>query len=282
MLAVNRSNVYYKAEERSKKKDMVITTKIQEIYEKHPFYGYRKIHIELKRMGHQHNRKKTQRLMQKLNMKAIYPEKRTTFKGLKKYVHPYLLTDMDITRSNQVWATDITYIKLDAGFCYLAAIIDVYSRRIMGYKISPFLDTKLCIDALDMGLENDNPEIINSDQGCQFTSGTWINKLKENKINLSMDGKGRCFDNIFIERFWRSVKYELVYLYGFENITEACNAISNYISFYNEKRPHQSLGYKTPNEVHFANINENKGFLNTFMFIRKEELGIPKQDNFLV
>ncbi|GAG34369.1 unnamed protein product, partial [marine sediment metagenome] len=184
---------------------MKITAKIKKIYEKNPFYGYRRIHAKLKKIGYKHNHKKTQRLMQDIGMKAIYPEKRTTFRDRKQYVYPYLLNDIKVEKANQVWAIDITYIKLSSGFCYLACIIDIFSRKIISCEVSPFLDTKLCIDVLDKALEKGVSGIINSDQGCQFTSYKWINKLKENNIKISMDGKGCWYNNIIIERFWRSI-----------------------------------------------------------------------------
>ena len=163
---------------------------------------------------------------------------------------------------------DITYIKLRKGFCYLACIIDVFSRKIMVCEISPFLDTKLCLDVLCKALGKGIPEIINSDQGCQFTSNKWINKLKENNIKISMDGKNCWYDNIIIERFWRSLKYELIYLNGFETVREVSNAISNYINFYNKERLHQTLDYKTPDtECFILVLMETKIFWNKYILI---------------
>lgn len=223
---------------------------IREIYTEKPFYGYRKICADLARKGRVVNRKKIQRLMQAMELKAVYPKKNTTVCNKAHAVHPYLLKNLDIVYPNQVWQVDITYIKTKAGFIYLICLIDIYSRKIMGWNVSTFLDTSSCISALEMALIEACPEMINSDQGCQFTSDIWCKRLVASGIKISMDGKGRWADNIYIERLWRSVKYELVYLYRFETVSDARNAIANYIEFYNTDRPHQSLRYKTPNKIY--------------------------------
>lgn len=168
-----------------------------------------------------------------------------------------MLKGVDIVRPNQVWQVDITYIKIRTGFIYLVCLIDVFSRKVIGFAISTFLDTESCINALVGALKHAKPEILNNDQGCQFTSSMWINKLKLNDILVSMDGKGRWADNVCIERFWRSLKYEMVYLHRFDTVSEAEDAIAKYIVFYNTKRPHQALGYMTPDEI-FYGVNEKK------------------------
>ena len=164
-------------------------------------------------------------------------------------VFPYLLKGLKIDHPNQVWKTDITYIKIRNGFIYLTCLIDVFSRKIMGWAVSIFLDTQSCIEALEMACRHNKPEILNSDQGCQFTSDIWTKRLEQKKIKISMDGKGRWVDNIIIERFWRSLKYEAVFLNCFESVDHAKKCIADYIDFYNKERPHQALKYKTPNEV---------------------------------
>lgn len=196
--------------------------------------------------------------MQLMSLKAVGPKKRTTIRDKNHAVYPYLLNNIDIVRPNQVWQIDITYIKMKSGFIYLVCLVDVCSRRIMVWEVSTFLDTPMCEKALECVLLEAKPEIINSDQGSQFTSNRWCAKLICNGIKISMDGKGRWADNIYVERLWRTIKYELVYLHRFENINEARKAIANYVQFYNTSRPHQSLGYRVPDAVYkeFENIRD--------------------------
>jgi len=174
-------------------------------------------------------------------------------------VYPYLLKELAIKRPNQVWQIDITYIKIRTGFVYLICLIDVYSRRIMGWHVSIFLDEEACEQALDMALKDASADIINSDQGCQFTSDNWVNKLVRCNIKISMDGKGRWADNVYVERLWRTIKYELVYLHRFETVSDARQAIERYVEFYNTQRPHQALKYKVPDEVYkeFEHVKDN-------------------------
>ncbi len=189
--------------------------------------------------------------MQLAGLKALYPSKKTTVANKQHKKYPYLLKDLMITHPNQAYQIDITYIKLGSGFCYLVCLIDIYSRRIMGWALSLFLDTALCLDALKKALKGGPiPEIINSDQGCQFTSQLWCETLLENGIRISMDGKGRWVDNKYIERLWRTIKYELVYLNSFDSIVLAKIALAGYVEFYNQRRPHQALDYKTPDEIY--------------------------------
>lgn len=249
LLSINRSSLYYEKKIVTND-DVALMNEIHDIYCEYPFYGYRKIRAVLVSRGYKVNRKKVQRLMQLLQLKAICPAKKTTVRDSKQAVYPYLLKNLTITRPNQVWQIDITYIKIRTGFVYLICLIDVYSRRIMGWQISIFLDTDACEQALDMALEDASPEIINSDQGCQFTSESWGNKLAGRSIKISMDGKGRWADNVFVERLWRTVKYELVYLHRFETVSDLRNAIASYVKFYNTQRPHQALKYKVPDEIY--------------------------------
>jgi len=235
---------------------------IIDIYEKHPFLGYRKIHVYLKKAGFNHNIKKTQRIMQYAGIKAIYPEKKTTFANKQSHIYPYLLKNIKIEKPNQVWQTDITYIKIKTGYAYLTCIIDVFSRKIMGWNLSPFLDVESCIVAFDMSVKNGIPEILNTDQGSQFTSNIWIEKVTSFSIKISMDGKGRWADNIYIERLWRTIKYESVYLNSFESLTEARNVIEKYIEFYNTERVHQALKYKTPCYIYQKFIGTLNGDIN--------------------
>lgn len=241
--------MYYK-KKATKNQDADLMNEIRDIYERYPFFGYRKIHAVLVQKGHAVNRKKVQRLMCKEELYAVCPKKRTTVRNKNHAIYPYLLRNMNIDHPNQVWQVDITYIKIRGGFIYLICLIDVYSRKIMGWNISTFLDTAACINAFENALTEAKPEIINSDQGCQFTSEHWCKMLLSENIRISMDGIGRWADNIYIERLWRTIKYESVYLHRFETVKEARDIITQYIEFYNTERPHQALGYKNPSQVY--------------------------------
>lgn len=203
------------------------------------------------------NRKRVLRLMREMGIQAIYPKPNLSkpASGHKKY--PYLLRDLKIVKPNQVWATDITYIKLREGFIYLAAIIDLYSRKVLSWRISNTMDTDFCIEVLEEALQNyGKPEIFNSDQGSQFTSLIFIQKLEDENIKISMDGKGRATDNIYIERLWRSLKYEDIYIREYQTISECEEGVNKYFKFYNQERFHQSLEYKTPDEIYFSFKND--------------------------
>ena len=255
LLKLNRSGLYYKPKQINND-DETIMNKIKEIYEQHPFYGYRKIHNQLCRKGLKYNIKRIRRLMHLASIKAVAPYKKTSIKNKAHKIYPYLLKNLKIDFPNQAWKTDITYIKIKSGFVYLVCLIDVFSRKIMGWAISIFLDTQVCIEALEMALINNKPEILNSDQGCQFTSDIWTKRLDNAAIKISMDGKGRWADNIIIERFWRSCKYESVFLNDFETVGQVKNELASYIHFYNNERPHQALKYKTPCEVFNETVNK--------------------------
>ena len=257
LLDINRSRIYYE-QKPADEQDIEIMNEIRIIYQECPFYGYRRMHAILRSKGYSHNRKKTQRLMQLTGLQALYPKKRTTVVNPHHKKYPYLLKGLAINRVNQVWQVDITYIKLRHGFGYLVCLIDIFSRRIMGWEFSPFPDKHLCLDALMGALKLARPEIINSDQGCQFTSQDWIEELINKEIKISMDGKGRWADNIYIERLWRSIKYEAVYLHSFDTMQQARDALAKYIVFYNQSRPHQALDYKTPNSVYHDSIKRCK------------------------
>lgn len=262
MLGLNRSTLYYK-EKPEDIDDIDLLNTIRGIWEKWPFYGYRRITREL-RVNHKLkvNRKRVQRLMAWGGIQAIHPGPNTSKRNKLHAIHPYLLRNMQITRQNQAWQVDITYLRMPSGFVYLVALIDVYSRYVVGWSLSNTLETDFCIDALKSGLANAEPEIINSDQGCQFTSEHWVDFLREWGIKISMTGKGRCTDNIYIERFWRSLKREEFYLNEYKSVKDLRKAISAYIEFYNRERGHQSLGYKTPAEVYFEQERKACGYVD--------------------
>ena len=214
-----------------------------------PFYGARKIAAWLKSQGHRVNRKRVRRLMQIMGLKAIYRCPRTSKPAPGHRIYPYLLSGIKITRPNQVWAADITYIPMARGFLYLVAIIDWYSRYVLSWRLSNTLDASFCAEALEEALRKGMPEIFNTDQGAQFTGEAFTGLLEQHGVRISMDGKGRYSDNLFIERLWRTVKYEEVYLKAYQDGRDARAGIGNYFSFYNTERPHQSLSYRTPAEV---------------------------------
>jgi len=267
LLHLNRSGLYYEKKPITEQ-DVELMNEIRDIYTECPFYGYRKIRAVLIMRGYKINHKKVQRLMHSIGLRAICPKRITTTPNKSNMVYPYLLNDIDIIQPNQAWQIDITYIKIRSGFVYLVCLIDVYSRRIMGWNISIFLDTASCIQALEMALLSAKPDIINSDQGCQFTSDNWCHLLMLNDIKISMDGKGRWADNMYIERLWRTIKYELVYLHRFETVQDARVAIGNYINFYNTRRPHQALRYNVPDNVY-------KEFENMISTGKKLDIAIP-------
>lgn len=251
LLGLNRSTLYYN-DKPITAEDIDIINSIRDIWEKYPFYGYRRITKELQFRGLVVNRKKVLRLMNLCGLHAIYPGPNTSRRNKSDAIHPYLLDNLLIVRPNQAWQVDITYLRMSGGFMYLVAIVDVYSRYVVSWSLSNTLETAFCVEALTKGLTTAKPEIMNSDQGSQFTSDEWINYLIKNNIKISMTGKGRCLDNVYVERFWRSFKQEEFYLNEYENVKELRFAIGEYIEFYNHRRWHQSLGYKTPAEFYFV------------------------------
>lgn len=225
---------------------------IDEIYTAWPYFGSRRIRVMLERRGYEVGRDRIRSLMRKMGIQAIYPKPRTTFPNSQHKKHPYLLKGLTINRPNHVWSTDITYIRLQKGFIYLVAIMDWYSRYVLGFRISITLEDEFCVEVLEECLEKTLPEIFNSDQGVQFTGNSFAGLLESNNVKISMDGKGRAYDNIFTERLWRTVKYEEVYLKNYQTPLEAFESLKKYFNFYNHVRPHQSLNYKTPAEVYFG------------------------------
>jgi putative transposase len=231
--------------------DLLHRRLIDEEYTRHPFYGTRRMVIFLSKAGHRVNRKRVQRLMREMGLVGMAPGPNTSRKHPEHKVYPYLLRGVPIVRPNQVWSTDITYIRLAHGFVYLVAIIDWYSRRVLSWRISNSMEAVFCVDCLEDALRlHGKPEIFNSDQGAQFTSAAFTGVLRREKIVISMDGRGRAFDNIFVERLWRNVKYEDVYLNGYTNIGDLMVGLSKYFAFYNGERPHQSLADQTPDIVY--------------------------------
>lgn len=225
---------------------------IDKQYSQTPFYGSRRMAKALSlQFGLKINRKRIKRLMRIMGIDAIYPKPNTSKAGKGHKVYPYLLRGLSINRPNMVWSTDITYVRLKHGFAYLVAIIDWYSRKVLSWKLSNTMDTGLCLDALREALSSyGKPEYFNTDQGAQFTSEAFTKALKQHDIKISMDGKGRAIDNVFIERFWRSIKYENIYIKGYETMREAECGIADYIEFYNTERPHSWLDYETPDHTY--------------------------------
>ncbi len=228
---------------------------IDKIFTAHPFYGKRRIAVILRRMGHDIGVKHTRTLMRKMGLEAICPRKKTSIPDHAHKVYPYLLRNVEILKPDQVWSTDITYIRLIHGFVYLVAVIDWYSRYVISWKLSITMEKEFCIEALEEALSKGLPEIFNSDQGSQFTSPEFTEKLQEKEVRISMDGKGRCLDNIFVERLWRSVKYEEIYLRNYATPLEAHKGLKDYFHFYNNVRPHQSLNYQTPAQIYFQTLS---------------------------
>jgi putative transposase len=249
LLELNRSGVYYEPAVVTPE-NLALMNRIDEIFTERPFYGSRRLAVVLSNEGQAVNRKRVQRLMRLMGIEAIYPKPRLTVADKQHEKYPYLLRGVDVTTPDQVWASDITYIRLRQGFLYLTAILDWYSRYVLAWRLSNTLDSRFCVEALEMALGTSTPQIFNSDQGCQFTSKDFTKVLKSAEVKISMDGKGRAFDNIFVERLWRSVKYEEVYLKDYEGVFEAEDSLGNYFSFYNNERPHQALSYLTPAQVY--------------------------------
>lgn len=223
---------------------------LDEQHTKRPFYGVRKMTECLNRLGYSVGKDRVRTLLRHMGLKAVYPTPRTSQVHLEHKKYPYLLKGLNITRPNQVWSADITYIRLFKGFAYLVAVIDWFSRYVLSWRLSNSLDANFCTDALKEALSFGTPDIFNTDQGTQFTSGIFTSSLLEKSIQISMDSRGRALDNIFVERLWRSVKYEDIYLHGYQNIPEALSGLKDYFQFYNTERFHQALGYKTPWEIH--------------------------------
>ncbi len=251
LLGLSRASLYYEPTGETPE-NLRLMRRIDERYAAWPFYGSRRMTAWLIQHGEAVNRKRVQRLMRVMGLETIHPKPRLSQAGKGHRIYPYLLRDVAIERVDQVWSTDITYIPLAKGFMYLAAVIDWYSRLVVSWRLSNTLDGSFCLEMLEEALGKGTPEMFNTDQGVQFTAQAWTNRLESAGVAVSMDGRGRCLDNVFVERLWRSVKYEDVYLRGYETVTELEQGLRRYFMFYNEERLHQSLDYRTPRQVYDA------------------------------
>jgi len=249
LLGLHRSGYYYEPASENQT-NLDIMRKLDEQYTLTPFYGVLRMHQYIASLGYVVNIKRIRRLLRLMDLYAIYPKKKLSQPNAESKIYPYLLRGVQIERVNQVWSTDITYIPMEKGFLYLVAIIDWYSRYVLSWRISNTLETSFCIEALQEALGKGQPEIFNTDQGSQFTSTDFTSCLLKHNIKISMDGRGRCLDNVFVERLWRSVKWEYVYLNCIKNGRELWQGLGHYFQFYNEQRPHQSLHYQTPIQVY--------------------------------
>jgi len=256
LLGLSRATAYYEGVGETEE-NLCLMREIDAQYMKTPFFGSRRMAIWLMQQGYLVNRKRIQRLMRLMNLEAIYPRPQTTQKNQEHRVFPYLLRDRSITRPDEVWAADITYIPMSQGFMYLVAIIDWHSRYVIGWRLSNSLESSFCVDVLNQALERRKPEIFNTDQGVQFTSRIFTGRLEAAGVQISMDGKGRALDNVFIERLWWSVKYENVYLHDYQTVPQLHQGLSRYFDFYCRERPHQSLKYQTPETVYRARRRRN-------------------------
>ena len=250
LIGLPRASLYYEPQPESLE-NLLLMRLIDEQFTRPPFYGVLKMTAWLREvMKREVNFKRVRRLMRLMGLEAIYPKPRLSISAPGHQVYPYLLRGLKIDRVNQVWSTDITYIRLQAGFIYLVAVIDWHSRYVLSWEISTTMENDFCLSALERALHAGHPEIFNSDQGSQFTSNAFTGILKEREIKISMDGRGRALDNIFVERLWRSVKYEEVYLNDYQTVPQAIEGLGRYFNFYNRERLHQSLEYKTPEAVY--------------------------------
>jgi putative transposase len=251
LLGLNRSSLYY-APAAESPENLRLMRLLDEEYTRHPFFGSRRMTAWLERQGESVNRKRVQRLLRIMGLEAIYPKPRLSVAGRGHRLFPYLLRDVRIERPDQVWSTDITYVPLATGFMYLAAVIDWYSRYVLAWRLSNTLDGSFCLEMLEEALGLGRPEVFNTDQGVQFTAEAFTGRLLSAGVAVSMDGRGRCLDNVFVERLWRSVKYENIYLHGYESVPELEHGLACYWPFYNHERPHQALHYRTPAEVYVS------------------------------
>jgi len=253
LLEMSRSTIYYRPRPVSDA-DLLLMRRIDELHLNYPFGGSRMLRDMLKLEGHQVGREHVRTLMAKMGIHAIYRGRNTSAPHPAHRIYPYLLKGLTIDRPNQCWATDITYVPMRRGFVYLVAIVDWATRKVLAHRVSISMSTDFCVEALEEAiLKYGRPEIFNTDQGSQFTSAEFTGVLRANEIRISMDGKGRWVDNVFVERLWRSVKYEHVYLHAYENVSEAKQQLATYFDFYNTRRPHSSLGGHTPNMTYFKN-----------------------------
>lgn len=253
LLSLHRSGLYESRDKKPPEEDAELMKEIDKIYTDRPYFGSRRIRNILRRQGWKINRKRVQRLMRAMGIEGVAPGPRTSRPHPEHQVYPYLLRNLNVVRPNQVWCADITYIPMKKGHMYLVAVMDWFSRRVLSWELSNSLDSSFCVDALQQALASyGTPEIFNTDQGCQFTSEAFVSVLQDAGIRISMDGRGRALDNIFIERLWRSVKYEDIYLNDYENVPDLYRGLIRYFRRYNDDRPHQGLNDQTPSEVYFG------------------------------
>jgi len=257
LLGLNRSTLYYHGVGESKE-NLRLMRLIDEQYLRRPFYGSRRMQDWLESQGHEVNRKRVQRLMRTMGLVAIYPKPRLSLAAKDHKIYPYLLRNVAIIRPNQVWSTDITYIRMAHGFMYLVAIMDWYSRYVISWRLSNSLEVSFCVEVLEEALSWQRPEVFNSDQGVQFTSHVFTSRLEDRAVAISMDGRGRVFDNIFIERLWRTVKYEDVYMHDYGTVPELQRGLSDYFMFYCYERRHQSLARRTPWDVYKEGLSKKQ------------------------
>lgn len=252
LLGLSRSSYYYQAAEETEE-NLEMMRLLDREYTLHPFKGSRRLALWLsKQTGQKVNRKRVGRLMDVMGLQAVYPKPKLSEPGQGHKVYPYLLRGVEVVRPDQVWSTDITYVPLPSGFMYLAAIIDWYSRYVISWRLSNTLDGGFCLEMLEEALGTGRPEVFNTDQGTQFTAAAWTGRLESAGVAVSMDGKGRCLDNVFVERFWRTIKYEDIYLKGYETVPGLRQGLGLYFPYYNDEREHMSLGNRTPAEVYRA------------------------------
>jgi putative transposase len=256
-LDLPRSSYYYEPMQASKE-DLALMRRMDELYLERPFYGSRRIVAELSTDDWPVNRKRVQRLMKVMGIEAIYPRKRTTIRSPDHRVYPYLLRGLTIDRANQVWCSDITYVPLTRGFMYLVAVMDWHSRYIVAWELSNTLDASFCVSALREALRDRRPDIFNTDQGAQFTSVEFTTILGQYQVAISMDGRGRALDNVFIERLWRSLKYEDIYLKDYATGVDLYEGLTDYFDFYNRRRKHQALRNRTPHDVYEESIGQHR------------------------
>ena len=249
LLGLNRSSLYYEPAGETAE-NLRLMRLIDQEYTAHPFLGSRRLTKWLIEQGEEVNRKRVQRLMRLIGLEAIYPKPKLSAVGRGHRLYPYLLRGVSIQRPDQVWGTDITYVPLASGFMYLAAVIDWFSRYVLAWRLSNTLDGSFCLEMLDEALSRGRPEVFNTDQGAQFTAQTWTGRLKSAGVAVSMDGQGRCLDNVFVERLWRTVKYEDIYLWRYETVPQLQQGLGRYFPYYNEERLRQALGYQTPAAVY--------------------------------
>lgn len=252
LLGLCKASYYYQAEERDCEMDRELMRLIDQEYLERPFYGSRRMTEVLKAQGYCINRKRIQRLMQEMGLEAIYPKKKLSKPGEPEVKYPYLMRSLTIDRPNKAWCADITYIPLKEGFGYCVAIMDWWSRCVMAWRLSNSMDVNFCLEALEEAFSKGKPEVFNTDQGSQFTSALFVEILLREQVRVSWDGRGRALDNVFIERLWRSLKHEDVYLKDYKGLSEARNGIGRYFDFYNQSRSHQALKYQTPVTMHFG------------------------------